>query len=91
MSTQNGAPSSVALWPLGSAVWVVVQYDTIDWTDSIMQPGYWKREHAEKRAERLNARETDSYTYRVKQIEMHSSPNSRGDTRSAESPLGPER
>lgn len=77
----KGYDSSRCALSAGSAVWVVVQYDQCDWTDHIMQPGYWLEEHAEKRAARLNARETDSYTYRVKKIKMHSLPNAAGQPR----------
>jgi hypothetical protein len=57
-----------------AAVWVVVQLDLCDWNDYIMQPAYWNEAAAEKRAARLNLRETDTYTYRVKKITMHPLP-----------------
>ena len=41
----------------------------------IQEPGYWTIEAAQKRADRLNARELDSYSYYVKPIRMHSKSN----------------
>ncbi len=74
MSKQKSPPSALGVAD-GLAVWVVVQYDQCDWTDYIMQHGYWSKAHAERRAKRLTDRETDYFTYRVKEIKMHSSPN----------------
>lgn len=74
MSKQKSAPSALGVAD-GSAVWVVVQYDQCDWTEFIMDPGYWSRAHAQTRARRLNERETDSYSYQVKEIKMHPLPN----------------